>query len=71
MPEHKTGTWERRDILGVHPQKQEGLYWVGACVPAGRLQAQDFEDMARVAEVSFGTLSARRLLALHGSALCL
>ena len=20
--------WERRDILGVHPQKQEGLSWV-------------------------------------------
>ena len=26
--------------MGVHPQKQPGLFFVGACVPAGRLQAQ-------------------------------
>lgn len=25
--------WERRDILGVHPQKQEGLSWVRASPP--------------------------------------
>lgn len=35
--------WERRDVLGVHPQKQEGLSWVGASVPSGRLQADDLE----------------------------
>ncbi len=29
--------WDRRDLLGVHPQKQEGLCWVGASVPAGRI----------------------------------
>ena len=22
--------WERRSVLGIHPQKQEGLFWVGA-----------------------------------------
>lgn len=42
--------WQRRDLLGVHPQKQEGLRFVGACVPAGRLTAQDFADYARIAE---------------------
>lgn len=42
--------WERRDVLGVHPQKQPGLFWVGACVPAGRLQAQDFFEFARIAD---------------------
>jgi len=42
--------WERRDVLGVHPQKQEGLFWVGACVPAGRLTADDFHAFAEVAE---------------------
>lgn len=43
--------WERRDILGVHPQKQPGMFWVGACVPAGRMVAQDFDECARIAEV--------------------
>ena len=42
--------WERRDVLGVHPQKQEGYSWVGACVPTGRIFAQDFYDFADVAE---------------------
>ncbi len=48
---HHDDHWERRDLLGVHPQKQPGLNWVGACVPAGRVQADDFDEMARIAEV--------------------
>lgn len=28
--------WKRRDVLGVHPQKQEGLSWVRAMLPAQR-----------------------------------
>ncbi|PNH10821.1 Ferredoxin--nitrite reductase, chloroplastic [Tetrabaena socialis] len=47
---HHDQPWERRNLLGVHPQKQAGLNWVGACVPAGRLQAADFDDIAAVAE---------------------
>lgn len=43
--------WERRDLLGVHPQRQSGLFWVGACVPAGRITAQDMEEFARIADV--------------------
>lgn len=35
--------WERRDLLGVHPQKQEGLSWVGVSVPAGRIHADDLD----------------------------
>lgn len=42
--------WTRRDVLGIHPQKQEGLSWAGACIPAGRLYAQDFFDFADVAD---------------------
>ena len=34
----------------MHPQKQEGLFWGCACVPAGRIHAQDFYDFARVAD---------------------
>uniref|UniRef100_A0ACD5W394 Uncharacterized protein n=1 Tax=Avena sativa TaxID=4498 RepID=A0ACD5W394_AVESA len=42
--------WERRDYLGVHPQKQEGLSFVGLHVPVGRLQAADMFDLARLAD---------------------
>lgn len=34
----------------MHRQRQAGLNWVGACVPAGRLHAADFEEIAAVAE---------------------
>jgi sulfite reductase beta subunit-like hemoprotein len=42
--------WPRRDVLGVHPQKQAGLFWAGACVPAGRLLAADFHALADACE---------------------
>jgi ferredoxin-nitrite reductase len=42
--------WERRDVLGIHKQKQDGYSWVGACVPVGRMAAQDFYDIADIAE---------------------
>ena len=42
--------WKRRDVLGVHPQKQAGFVWVGCCVPAGRLFAADLREFARIAE---------------------
>lgn len=40
----------RRDVLGVHPQAQAGLWWAGACVPAGRMVADDFDALATAAE---------------------
>ena len=62
--------WERRDVLGVHPQKQAGFVWVGACVPAGRLFASDLREFARVAEecapeAAWSNLS-RLMQAVHG-----
>jgi ferredoxin-nitrite reductase len=41
----------RRSYLGVHKQKQEGLNWVGACCPGGRLQADDLQEMADLADM--------------------
>ncbi|XP_062220397.1 ferredoxin--nitrite reductase, chloroplastic-like [Phragmites australis] len=41
---------QRRDYLGVHPQKQEGLSYVGLHVPVGRLQAADMFELARLAD---------------------
>lgn len=50
--------WERRDLLGVHPQKQEGLSWVGASVPSGRITADDL-DVSAAALDSLGWGAAR------------
>ena len=39
------------DHLGVNPQRQEGLYSVGLCVPTGRTCADDMTELARLADV--------------------
>ncbi len=38
-----------RSGLGVHPQKQEGLSWVGLAVPMGRLDAAGMAELAGLA----------------------
>jgi ferredoxin-nitrite reductase len=38
-----------RDGLGVQPQKQEGLHWLGLHVPMGRLDAEAMVELARLA----------------------
>ncbi|NEO83184.1 MAG: ferredoxin--nitrite reductase [Spirulina sp. SIO3F2] len=43
--------WDKRDHLGVHAQKQEGLSYVGFHVPVGRLDADAMLEFARLAEV--------------------
>jgi len=43
--------WDKRDHIGVHPQKQAGKNYVGLNVPVGRLSADDLFDLARLAEV--------------------
>lgn len=50
--------FERRDILGIHAQRQQGLYWAGACIPVGRLFASDFDALARASE-SYGDGTVR------------
>lgn len=42
--------WERRDYLGVYPQKQEGFSFVGLHIPVGRVQADDMDELARLAD---------------------
>eukprot|EP00186_Timspurckia_oligopyrenoides_P002813 CAMPEP_0182444740 /NCGR_PEP_ID=MMETSP1172-20130603/3097_1 /TAXON_ID=708627 /ORGANISM="Timspurckia oligopyrenoides, Strain CCMP3278" /LENGTH=580 /DNA_ID=CAMNT_0024640369 /DNA_START=122 /DNA_END=1864 /DNA_ORIENTATION=+ len=39
-----------RDIVGVHPQKQEGFSWVGACIPVGRMTAAEVMESSRIAK---------------------
>lgn len=42
--------WDRREYLGVHPQKQEGFSYVGLHIPVGRVQADDMDELARLAD---------------------
>ena len=39
----------RRDHVGVHPQRQPGLVYVGCVVPVGRLEGRDLVEAARLA----------------------
>ncbi|MCX5962550.1 MAG: ferredoxin--nitrite reductase [Cyanobacteria bacterium] len=43
--------WDKRDHLGIYPQKQTGLNYAGLHIPAGRMVADDFFELARLAEV--------------------
>ncbi|WP_271253516.1 ferredoxin--nitrite reductase [Pseudanabaena sp. Chao 1811] len=42
--------WEKRDHIGVHPQKQAGLNYVGLQIPVGRMYAPDMYEFARLAD---------------------
>ncbi|HEY9824355.1 MAG TPA: 2Fe-2S iron-sulfur cluster-binding protein, partial [Stenomitos sp.] len=43
--------WEKRDHIGIYPQKQPGLNYIGLHIPVGRLFAADMFELARLAEV--------------------
>lgn len=45
-----TDAFERRELLGVHDQPQEGKVRVGILVPAGRLSPQECRDLADLAD---------------------
>jgi ferredoxin-nitrite reductase len=40
----------RGDHVGVHPQRQPGLVYVGCSVPVGRMHGIDLVELARIAE---------------------
>ncbi|WP_100372525.1 nitrite/sulfite reductase [Bacillus sp. FJAT-45037] len=45
----KTEEWNGGFFYGVHPQKQEGLNYVGFNVPVGRMTSTEWFDLARIA----------------------
>lgn len=47
---HELTTAFRGDHVGVHPQKQPGLFYVGCSVPVGRMHGIELVELARVAE---------------------
>jgi ferredoxin-nitrite reductase len=44
-------TMEKRDHIGIYPQKQEGYSYIGLLIPAGRLDAEGMFEVARLANV--------------------
>jgi ferredoxin-nitrite reductase len=40
----------RGDHVGIHPQKEDGLLYVGLNVPVGRMSGEQFEEAGRLAE---------------------
>ncbi|WP_013323579.1 ferredoxin--nitrite reductase [Gloeothece verrucosa] len=44
-------TEDKKDYIGVYPQKQAGYHYVGLHVPVGRLDAETMFEMARLADV--------------------
>ena len=40
----------RGDHVGIHPQKQSGLFYVGCSVPVGRMHGLELVELARLAE---------------------
>jgi ferredoxin-nitrite reductase len=43
--------WHKRDLIGVHAQRQPGLNFVGLHIPVGRLYATDLLELARLADI--------------------
>ena len=52
--------WNAGHYIGIHKQKQLGLSYLGLPIPAGRLMADDWEDLASVADL-FGDGNLRTL----------
>ncbi len=46
--------WDKRDHIGVYPQPEPGMNYVGLNIPVGRLYAADMFDLARMAAVYGG-----------------
>ena len=53
------GTIDKRGHVGIHPQAQPGLFYVGVVLPAGRLRAPQLRGLADIAErFGSGTIAA-------------
>ena len=42
--------YDRSSHIGVHPQKQPGLYWLGITLPVGKISAPQMRKLARIAQ---------------------
>ncbi|HEY8347695.1 MAG TPA: nitrite/sulfite reductase [Symbiobacteriaceae bacterium] len=58
---HQPPCHVHRDHVGIHPQKQKGLYYAGFCVTGGRLTPWQYRLLADLAE-EFGDGSIRHTI---------
>ena len=58
--EDATTDWNAGHFIGIHRQKQTGLSYLGLPISAGRLKADDWEELANVAQM-FGDGNLRTL----------
>ena len=42
--------YDRSSHIGVHPQKQPGLYWVGVTFPVGKISSSQMRKLAQIAQ---------------------
>ncbi|MYC29421.1 MAG: ferredoxin--nitrite reductase, partial [Chloroflexi bacterium] len=49
--DRSAGSQAKSDHIGIHPQKQAGLNYVGLVVPVGRMTAAQMLEVARLADV--------------------
>jgi ferredoxin-nitrite reductase len=43
-------TFDRMAHIGVHPQKQNGLNWIGVALPVGKMTCEQMRGLARIAQ---------------------
>ncbi|BCJ88439.1 nitrite/sulfite reductase [Effusibacillus dendaii] len=64
--EDLTQGWKAGYFYGIHEQKQKGFYYAGLSVPVGRMSAQEFEQLADLAERygdgTIGTCNSQNVL---------
>jgi ferredoxin-nitrite reductase len=48
--EDKIVGWQAAYLYGVHPQRQEGYSYIGLNLPVGRLNADELNELARIAD---------------------
>lgn len=39
------------DHIGIYPQKEEGLFYIGLTVPTGKMESHQFRELARLADI--------------------
>lgn len=58
--------WNGGYFYGIHEQRQAGLYYVGLSVPVGRMNAQELNELARLADEygdgTIGTCNTQNVL---------
>ena len=47
--------FDRLAHIGAHPQKQNGLFWIGVVLPVGKITADQMRGLAKIAAANSAT----------------